>query len=378
MSETTRRAKEVTTEQLDAYLRNEHWVQTGKLRSIATIWNREDDLDAEVVLPLSRAVKDYPQRIRDAIESIAAFEKRGVFEVINDIGLLFSNLVSVRVIHADTEDGTIPINDGVLLISRAKDLLFSAAMAVYAKRKHFTGKPPKDATEYLNTLLLGQTEVGSYVVNVISPLQKTRTVTSNEAETAEPMPLAKAVTLNLVTGLEALTQASAIYEKQHDPNIFESTILKGASANMCDALLGFSGSSGNRSFEIKVTPANGPMFESEPRVFKFDEHQIEVLKQASSYFKEDYVLPQRTLIGYVRKLSRPKEDASGTIILDTQINGINRNVQIALSSDDYHNAVQAHDKQSFVECSGDVHIKSRSAQLLNPYGFKVIGLNDLF
>lgn len=372
MSEIVRRNKEVTVEQLDAYLRNTHWVQTGKLRSIATIWNRQDVLDAEVVLPLSRSVKDYTQRIRDALETVASFEKRGVLDVVNDIGLLFANVVTVRVVHADTDDGTIPINDGVLLISRAKDLLFAAAMSIYSKRKHFTGKPPKNAADFVGTLLLGQTEVGSYVVNVIAPLQGAPGV-PRAAETAEAMPLAEAVTLNLVTGLEALTQASAIYEDQHDLHVFESTIAKGASANMCDALLGFSGLNRNRSFEIKVTPASGPMFETEPKLFKFEAHHIEVLERASGYFKDDYVLPKRTLTGYVRKLSRPKEDESGTITLDTQLGDVNRNVRIELGPEDYHHAVLAHDNNSLVQCSGDVHIKSKSASLLNTHGFRVVG-----
>lgn len=372
MSASIRRLADVTVEQLDAYLRSERWVQTGRLRSIATIWNRTDDLDAEVVLPTSRSVKDYTQRILDALDAVASFEKRRVLDVVSDIERLFANVVTVRVIHPDTEDGTIPIRDGVLLISKARDLLFAAAMSIYAKRKHFTGKPPKDAADFVDTLLLGQTEVGSYVVNVIAPLQGDSGAHSH-SEIVDATPLATAVTLNLVTGLEALTEASAIFEDERDPRIFETTVLKGASANLCDALLGFSGSNRNRSFEIRVAQAGGLLFEAEPRVFRFEAHQVEVLERASGYFKDDYVLSQRTLTGYVRKLSRPKEDASGTITLDTQFGDVSRNVRIDLGPEDYHKAVLAHDDNSLVQCSGDVHVKSRSASLLNPHGFRVLG-----
>lgn len=374
MKEIVKRSKEVSPEQFEAYLRNARWVQTGQLRSVATIWNRQDDLDAEVVLPLSRSVKDYVPRLRDALAAVASFEMRGVLDVINDIGRMFANVITVRVIHADTDDGTIPINDGVLLITKAKDLLSAAAQSIFAKRKHFTGKPTPDAKEYVDTLLLGQTEVGSYVVNVIAPVQGSLMTPGGD----EFVPLSKAVTLNLVTGLEALERASERYQETGSLREFETTIVQGASANMCDALLGFSGVKRNRAFEIKVNASESAMFETEARIFKFDAPQVEILEKVSSYFKDDYILEARTLTGYVTKLSKPKEDEAGTVTLDTQFDDLNRKVRIELARDDYHTAVMAHDTRQYVQCSGDVHIKSKTASLLHPQGFRIVGVDDLF
>jgi len=144
MSENERRdrhAPPVSIEQLQAYLQSKQWFEDGKIRNVATIWHRHQDEHAEVVLPFSY-VKDFRQRVRDALIAIASFEMREMFDVIGDVNRLFSNVIAVRVIHADTEDGTIPINDGVLLISKAKDLLSAAAQAVYAKRRHFSGPAP--------------------------------------------------------------------------------------------------------------------------------------------------------------------------------------------------------------------------------------------
>lgn len=374
MTEIVKQSREVSPEQLEAYLRNAHWIQTGKLRSVATIWNRRDDLDAEVVLPLSRSVKDYAPRLRDALTAVASFERRGVLDVISDNGRIFANVITVRVIHADTDGGTIPINDGVLLITKAKDLLSAAAQSIFAKRKHFTGKPTPDAKEYVDTLLLGQTEIGSYVVNVIAPVQEGAVAPGQAAS----VPLADAVTLNLVSGLEALEVASERYRDTGSLREFETTIVQGASANMCDALLGFSGVKRNRAFEIKVSPSEGSMFKTDARTFSFDAPQVEILEKASSFFKDDYVLSGRTLTGYVTKLSQPKEDEAGTITLDTQFDDLNRKVRIELGKDDYHTAVIAHDTRQYVQCSGDVHVKSKTASLLHPQSFRIVGVDELF
>lgn len=373
-----RLATPVSVEQLQDYLQSKQWFQDGKIRSVATIWHRHQDEGAEVILPFSY-VKDFQQRVRDALLAIASFEKREVSDVIGDIRLLFSNVITVRVIHADTEDGTIPINDGVLLISKAKDLLSSAAQAVYAKRKHFFGPTPQHARDYLDTLLLGQTEIGSYVVNVIAPNQANSLVDQAFANPTiiDTVPLSQAITLSLVTGLEAFKKASTKYAEAGSLQAFDDAVLSGVSANLCDALLGFSGEKRNRTFEISVTAAAAPMLESESRKFEFNEKQVEVLEKASGYYKDDYVLADRVLIGYITKLVRPKGETAGTITLDSTLSDVERKVRVSLTGDDYHLAVIAHDNGEMVRVQGDVHVKPKNAELLNPKNFGVIKIEDL-
>jgi hypothetical protein len=364
--------REVSPDQLRAYLQHKQWFEDGKIRNVATIWHRQDNEDAEVVLPLSY-VKDYWQRIRDALASIASFEERAVPEVLNEVKRLFANVITIRVVHDDTNDGTIPINDGVLLIAKAKDLLSAAARSLYAKRKQFTRGAPKEAKEYLETLLLGQTEIGSYVVNVIAPAQTV--VVGPKMVTT--IPLAQAITSNLVAGLSALEKATATFEEKGDLGAFDEAVLAGASSNMCDALLGFSGEKHNRTFEITVTAAPSPLFETKPEKFMFNGKYVEALEKATGYYKGDYILPERRLTGYITKLSRAKGETSGTITIDSTVGDVERKVQVELTGDDYHQAVVAHDNSKMVRVEGDVHIKSKSAQLLNPKNLGVIEIEDL-
>ncbi|RKU00561.1 hypothetical protein C7H84_26075 [Burkholderia sp. Nafp2/4-1b] len=363
---------EVSPDQLRAYLEHNQWFEDGKIRSVATIWHRRDNEDAEVILPLSY-VKDYRQRFRDALASIASFENRPVSEVVSEVKRLSANVVTIRVVHDDTSDGTIPINDGVLLIAKAKDLLSAAARSLYAKRKQFTRGAPKEAKDYLDTLLLGQTEIGSYVVNVIAPVQ----AIADGNNVMATNPLAQAITSNLIAGLSALEKATATYEEMGDLVVFDEAVLAGASSNMCDALLGFSGEKRNRAFEVTVTMAPVPLFETKPAKFMFDGKYVDTLEKASGYYKGDYILPGRQLTGYITKLSRPKEETSGTITIDSTLGNVDRKVQVELTGDDYHQAVVAHDNSKLVRVEGDVHIKSKSAQLLNPKNFGVIEIEDL-
>jgi len=368
----------VSVEQLHSYLQSKQWFEDGKIRSVATIWHTLEDKNAEVVLPIP-TVKDYQQRIRDALADIASFEQRSVAKVISDVKRLLSNVITIRVVHEDTRDGTIPINDGVLLVSKAKELLSAAAQAVYSKRKHFSGRTPKTAREYLDTLLLGQTEIGSYVVNVILPQQENSWLDQSRPDlaVADAIDLSQAITSKLVMGLDALATASLDYEEQGKLQVFDAAVAFGASANLCDALLGFSGEKYNRKFEITVTAAPSPLFNSPPRKFSFDDRHVQVLQQASGYYKDDYLLQNRILTGHITKLVRQKGETSGTITLDSALGEFERKIRIALTGDDYHLAVIAHDKRHLVRVQGDVHVKSKTAELLEPKNFGVIGTDDL-
>jgi hypothetical protein len=60
-------------------------------------------------------------------------------------------------------------------------------MSIRAKKKQFVGAAPKSARAYIDNLLLGQTEIGSYVVNVIAPVQGNAVEEQNVAN----LPLSK-------------------------------------------------------------------------------------------------------------------------------------------------------------------------------------------
>lgn len=367
-------ADEISLPQIEAYLVSRNWINEGEIGKVGTVWHKTDSPDAEILLPRSTAIKDYYARIDNALNELAAYEQRKVDEVISDISCLLSSVISVRVISADTSSGVIPFNDGVLLISKARELLQAAAMSLNAKRKQFTGTLSKDAKRYVDSLLLGQTAVGSYVVNVIAPNEE-RQAAESESDISS---VTEAVTHNLVTGLDALAKASDEYGRTDDFKVFDAAIFDGASSNMCDALLGFSGVEGKREFEIRVSGASKPFFPSEVRTFLFDRKHIDALRRASGYYKDNYVLSDREVWGVIKRLNRPAEDEIGTITIEALVNGATRNVRIRLEPDDYHQAVLAHDTKAYVKCFGDLHVKSKSAELLNPKEFSVVREGELF
>lgn len=247
-------------------------------------------------------------------------------------------------------------------------------MSAAFKRKHFSGKRPPETREFLNSLRLGQTEVGSYVVNVIAPLSPTEPA---EQESIPTTSVTRMITANLSAGLDALLNAIHEFKEREDLRVFNDAVDAGASANMCDALLGLSGERQERSFEVTVTPSLKDTFKSEPRTFLFDTTEVKILATASEYYKDKYVLLDQTIRGFIKRLDRPATDENGTITVEATILNTEKHVTIELGPEEYLDAVTAHKMKEVIECRGDVSVKARSAKLVNLSGFRVVRSGDL-
>lgn len=370
---------EVGPHHLSAYLVQSGWREDGSLGRLASIWHRpEPDMEeAEVVLPKSTEAKDFRERMVDAVFAMALFEGRSPFDVVKEVAGSSSDSIRVRVYHHDVEGGTIPLEDGVLLNQKARDLMASAVMSTLSKRRHFAGPRPPEAAQYIAALRLGQTEVGSYVVNVIAPAMPPQ---ANLDQTTIPLSsFASVVSANLASSLGALSAAADAYSLTRDDlSVFDAAVQRGASANMCDALIGLSGSQKQRGFEITISPSTTEVSRPPQLTFVFDPRKVDTIAAASEYYKDNYVILGRTIVGMVKRLDRPSGNESGTVTVSTTVGETEKNVAVELGNADYLVAIAAHRAKQPVQVTGDLHVSPRTAKLLNPQGFGVLRSGDLF
>lgn len=366
--------KSIYPEQLRAYLLQTGWRFDSKIGEFATIWHRpsESEFEHEVLLPEKIELKDYKDRVADAIFSISVFEERSESKVLKDIANYFSDTVSIRVVHNDVENGTIPLEDGVKLFEKAKDLLSSAALSTISKKRYFFGSRPSEASNFLSKIRLGQTEIGSYIVNVVVPLD-----TQSINDFIDRKSFSRHVTATLGKGMSSLKTLTE--SPKSDTKMFEALVSNGVSANMCDALVGLSGEKRNRGFDIGISFSASESIESSSAIsYSFSSSEVPAIEKASEYLKENYVIDNATISGPVKKLDRAKNEDDGTVTIVAFVESRDRAVSFELSSSEYHEAILAHDQKLIVEISGDIHIGPRSARMLNSRGFRVFGAKDIF
>lgn len=369
------RLSSVTPDQVRGYLVHGGWVEDGELGNVATIWHRSpaEGYEHEVIAPKTTASRDYTSRINDLLLNLANFEEREVERVFEDISRFYADTIRIRVAHADVKEGTIPLEDGVLLMEKAREVLTSAALSTLSKRRYFSGNKPQRVSEFIRMSRLGQTEVGSYIINIIAPLSQ------SEDGFIDDLPFARLVTNTLSV---SLSEAKKIVDSpvlDTSSGELDVAVDKGVSANLFDSLIGLSGDKKNRDFSISISFAksrevNSAVFEE----FSFNAANVPRLERASEYLKDYYTIENFNLSGLVTALKREKLSSDGHITVSAVIDDHERNISIELQHDDYLKAIHAHENKRFVECIGDVHVGPRSANLTDARGFRVVPANDLF
>lgn len=364
--------------QLSGYLTSHGWIEDGDLGEIATIWHRKENeyQDFEILQPLTIHLKDYYQRVYDLIEVISNFEQRAFFDVVNDLNNFQANIIKIQVIHEDVEGGSIPLNDGVLLFEKAKELLISVVRSTYSKRKHFSGgNLSEDITEIIESMRLGQTEHGSYVVNLIAPLIHKE----KDQQELSKSTVSRLVSETLTRSLSAIDESIKEYTRTKLYSSFDKAVDQGVSANLCDALIGISGKTKSRDVKITIFMSKvEDEFDSARLEHKFASNLMPYLQIASDYYKEKHVLLNQVVSGLVTKLSHEEEENVGTVTIDATVNGLEKSVSIELPIDEYWKSHSAHKKSHIIKCLGDLHVTSRSAKLINVKDFRVISNDDLF
>lgn len=361
-------------DELVVYLAQKGWTKDAVLDGRASIWHRIDDEHSEISVP-NPNLRDYYPRMLDALADLQEYERRDRESIRRDIVNAGAGLLTVRVKGGDTSEGLIPLKDGIFLVQKAKDLLVAAAMSLTAKKRHFQGKLADEMRAYVDSVQLGQTEFGSYVINVVAPAKQFELsgVGTDEG-------IASVLFQNLVAGVEALHVATGASTGDGSPNsiLLEQAVMAGASINMCYSLLGFSGQSKSRSFDLALAVPQGGLFPRRSYSFSFEQDRIAGLQAAIEYFSDDYVLRNRDIEGFVKSLSRPTQDENGKVTLEALIEGVERSVTIELGPSDYHIGISAHENKRMVRCTGDVQVKPRGSMLLNPTNFGFVNPEDTF
>ncbi len=156
-----------------AYLAQHGWDRIGSSHNEAMDVYALDD--AIVHVPASGHFVDYTTRILQLVQTIAQTEKRPESAILRDLSLAGMDLVRVRLPQA-SEDHSIPLPQGATLLGEAVNLLLAAACAAFQPgQKRFRAGGNQRATECIQAVRLGQTEPGSFVVNLLVPISPSLT-----------------------------------------------------------------------------------------------------------------------------------------------------------------------------------------------------------
>jgi hypothetical protein len=339
-----------------AYLTSQGWHAKGRYGSVATIYARAGigGRESEILLPIREELGDYAVRMGEVVEALSEVEGRTQLSVFADLIKSGFDVLRFRAIEADGA-GTIALEHGVSLYDHARDLMAAASNAAIKPKRAYRGAMFDQTRDYLHQLRLGQTEVGSYVLTVLSPvppaLETEQTLLFPDLAIGEE-PFPRLVTRTLDRALKATKAAvsEAAATGKLDP--FEGVIEAGVSGNLCEAVARLAEQGSGVDITIswsRVRPPPGPV-----ATHTFTQDNARVLSEAASTFRDLEPQTDTTIEGFVIGLYREPEDFDGKAKIRGFVDGKVRTITAEFLHADYQRVLEAHEQKLRVRVDGDL------------------------
>lgn len=360
----------ITPIDLAAYLRSTHWHEVDRKQGRYTVWSRARGREQlEVLLPLNPQVRDYPNRIAEALHSLEVAEQRPQLAILADIQQASSDVIRIMADHEQFRDGSIPIAQGRQLVEHAFLLIQAAALSAYRPRESHGERIPPQVAAYLERVRLGPTEQGSFVLAIQSPIPPAlRSAALARAAVLEE-PFERRVTRTLMLALSVLHDAVFRSAASGELDPFFEAVPQGVSANLCEALAGLHEGAGAHEIRVQVSWApTRPLNEAIAGMVAFTDDAAPLLREAGRALRAGMLREEFVLAGFVTDVQAPH-----TAIITGPVDGTFRPVQVLLNADQYALAADAYTRRVPVRCEGDLVRTNTGYVLRSPHDLAAEG-----
>jgi hypothetical protein len=326
-------------------------------------------------LPKRRDFADFYLRMAEVLKILAKTEARSQLDILRDVQTASADLVRLRAPARDAADGNLAIDAAVSFVESARDLMLAAACAAIDKRSYFATRKAQQATDYLDRVRMGQTERGSFVLTILSPVPPTLKSKQDALFSVEPPePYERAVTRTLAQSLATVSSAAETAAAQGDMKPFIDAVQWGVSANLCEAIVKISAVSVDEGVDIAIAWSPSRLIATETlNHIRLQGDAIPLIEEAARLFRETSAIDDFELQGAVIGLARPEGAMIGRVTVAGFIEGQARKVQIELPDIEYAQAITAHEQEAIVVCTGELVKNGRSYRLQNPRQFRLHG-----
>ena len=373
--------KAVSPAALAAYARSAGWQRGEIYRVHSNVYAGRNR--PEIIVPRTDSLGDYATAVSRLIAVFAKVADQDELTVYRSLVTGDRDVVRIRV--ADSDDGSLGLNEGVDLVTGARDLIRSAACSLSRAQPVYRAGAIQEARELLEQVRLGQTHQGSFVITVLTPVvpplvepvqQELFPELSDDilqGDKDRDAPIQRQMTRRLVEALEAAREST---EKTMagDSDAFAKGVEKGVSANLCDALASLIGPF--PTVDIGVSWARTRPSPLPQAIVRFGKADSPILQEAARRFRDRVPREGVHLSGFVQLLKRSETQDDGIIHLTTHIDGQPQAVRAILEQSDYGRAVQAHKDKAMVTLKGDLERKGQRWWLLNGQVESVLSLPD--
>ena len=369
-------AETVTPLGVHAYLAAHGWTRTGSYRVDRGDVYQRSDYRETVLVPASSRFADYPIRILQLAEAVGRTEDRRPSVVLADLSLAAMDLIRVRLPKAH-DDYSLPLDAGVKLLDGSRRLLLAAACSTVRPQRQFRAGRNELASTYIASIRLGQTEPGSFVVNLQVPVSPAL-AEPDQTHLFEP-PFERRANRTLVAGLQAVREATDLVNRgEGNFGAFDERVQNGVSANLCTAAAELIGVGDGLEVSVSWALTRPPSEEHDEKrsTVIFQPSDALVLSEAARILSNRQERVDERIEGYVSALARDQSEPEGRATIKAVIDGILTSIKADFSPSEYSEITKAHDNRWSVSLEGDLRREGQRWHLSNPRDLTVMDDND--
>lgn len=354
------------------------WKKANDLNEYYTVWHSPiiDGNQEELVVPITNEVFRLERDLNNIIKTLMTFYDKKEYQILDDFENSVKDQVKFRVKSEMTEDGYIPLVEGVRLLENTKEMLIASFLSISNKKKNYTGSHPENVNEAISNIKMGQTEEGSFIINIYLPNDYYEDGQPSLLEEESDSFTRKALTVMEQASTELISKAKTFEEQHNDLSVFDDSYLQGVSSNFCSAISEIS-SNGKSDVEIEIILNDTIDAKENIRKIEIKKEIIPIINNVKEYYKQDLTTENFVLIGHVTKLHQEVDDSEGDITLTCEIAGKLKKVKLDLNETFYTIAQEAHRNKSYLRCVGTLKINGKVTTLSNITEVLIISEDDI-
>lgn len=252
--------------------------------------------------------------------------------------------------------GMIPWDEGQSMIVAARATLLAGAKSFIEPARYFSNRNGRFASRYLESVLMGQTAIGSYIVTAFASSDTNVALRSSDIPPIQYDGIdsvrGRIVTDSVVQAIGATVDALDAYRHGADMSAFDERVPRGVSHEMVSAVSALAENANTSSITVEWH-SEDPISTEPSRVetFEFSEDDVPILRTAAVHLVQVENIKNVRIIGRVHLLTKKQADGPGVVGVD---DGKSK-YRVRLDSDtSYHDAVRAHDEERPIEVQGEL------------------------
>lgn len=336
----------VTHERLAVLLVNLGWESYAGKPDLYSRWRRQGD-SGHILLPLNPEMADYRELLREAVAKLAISKTPHVDRLILRLsaGMSLRDEVRFRK-EVSTSAGTVSWPLGEELILSARKALIAAAKSRKSRRAYFGNRNAKFAQSYLSSVLMGQTDIGSYVVTALPPVDQIFPEKEAPSDQAAIHNIAgytgRDITKSMVTALESTREALDHYRNTGSLAAFEAGVKHGISYELTQAVGGLVNETEGADITVEWDAFSAEGEAGSLIKLEFDGGERSALISASNRLAATAEPELVRVTGTVTLLQRPKPGDPGIIRLHVLSGSHANKLRVRLPEELYELALDAH------------------------------------